>query len=178
MIRKKSRVGTKWPPLGRIGLKVFFARCYEWYVIGIIQTIIFDQKHEIKKNKKIKSLRWQITPSYPKIPEMTETCHLRDFPEMATPPSSRPYAIGGSPHHGRWISKVLVVGRCIFLPKTGTIFELFMMYLPTTPQNLLFIVFLLINFPKNLTKVHKKLWISKTSGQKLLWSKSGKTPIF
>ena len=67
---------------------------------------------------------------------------------------------GRSPHLGRCISKFLEVGRCIF-PQNGYFFEIFEMYLPTTPQKSLFIAFLLTNFPKISKKVLKNFQISK-----------------
>merc|ERR1711989_15101 len=43
-----------------------------------------------------------------------------------------------------------------FLPKIGDFFEIFEIYLHTTPQKSLFIAFLLTNFPKISKKVLKK----------------------
>merc|ERR1712112_305738 len=47
------------------------------------------------------------------------------------------------------------VWRNTFCPKSGIFFEIFEMYLHTTPQKSLFIAFLLTNFPKISKKVLK-----------------------
>ena len=61
---------------------------------------------------------------------------------------------GGEGTCGEILSKFCPVEK-YFLPKIGDFFEIFEMYLHTTPQKSLFIAFLLTNFPKISKKVLK-----------------------
>ena len=67
---------------------------------------------------------------------------------------------GGDPTCGEILSKFCPVEK-YFLPKIGDFFEIFEMYLHTTPQKSLFIAFLLTNS----TKISKK--VLKNSSRRL-----------
>merc|ERR1712055_883605 len=62
--------------------------------------------------------------------------------------------------------------RNTFCPKSRIFFEIFEMYLHTTPQKSLFIAFLLTNFPKISKKVLKKF------SRRLRRRKCGEIPQF
>ena len=68
--------------------------------------------------------------------------------------------------------EISALWRNTFLPKIGDFFEIFEIYLHTTPQKSLFIAFLLTNFPKISKKVLKNF------SRRLRRRKCGEIPQF